>query len=209
MDNNAAVQNRIRELRTLARPGRPRGYTLEEVAEALETTAKQISRLELNERPMNDRWMDGLAKFFAVPVTELFTGEDEARGGTAPLVGYVGAGEMYYPDPLAGPWEGFDQVEAPPGSEDLFAVRVRGDSMLPVYRNGDLLFFRDRDGVELSRCVGKDCIVQVRNGPAFIKRVEKSQRGKLRLVSYGGLPPVEDPDIEWATPVRWVMRGDQ
>lgn len=201
------VQNRIREHRKRARAGRPKGYTLEDVAEALRTTPSQISKLERGELPLNDRWMDGLARFFDVQVPELFVGDHES-GETAPLVGYVGAGEMYYPDPMAGPWVGFDEVEAPPGSEDTFAVRVRGNSMAPVYREGDLLFFVKKDGVEISRCVGRDCIVQIRSGPAYIKRLERTPGGKLRLVSYGDLAPIEEPDIEWCVPVKWVMRGD-
>lgn len=207
------METRLSELRKTPRPGLPKGYTLEQVADGItdrglkRATASQISKLERGDLPLNDDWLKALADFYEVRVGELFPTEQAFSAKTVSLVGYVGAGEMYYPDPTSGPWVGFDEVEAPPGADGVCAVRVRGDSMSPVYRDGDLVYFH-RDGLDLERCVGKDCIVQVRNGPAYIKRLERNQRtGRLRLVSYGNLDPIENPDVEWAAPVKWVMRG--
>ncbi len=125
---------------------------------------------------------------------------------TVPLVGYVGAGAQYYPDPVAGAWVGFDEVEAPPDSDEVVAVKARGASMEPVYRDGYLLYFR-RDGRSPDELVGEDCIVQVRHGPAYIKTLSRgSEPGKYRLESYGA-PPLENVDVEWASPILWVKRS--
>lgn len=213
------MQTRLKQLRETPRPGWPSGYTLEYVAEALNAyfaehgeersvDASQVSKLERGDRKINEDWLGAFSSFYGVDVRELFPENVSGSSRTAPLVGYVGAGEMYYPDPASGAWVGFDHVEAPPGAVGVVAVRVKGDSMAPVYRDGDLLFFKEGDCPEIDRCVGKDCIVQIRNGPAYAKRVERTHRGALRLVSYGDLEPIDSPDVEWATPIKWVMRGD-
>jgi phage repressor protein C with HTH and peptisase S24 domain len=206
LDNNDAVQNRLKELRKLARTGRPKGYKLRELADFLETTESVVSKIERGEIPLSERWLRGFAEFYGVAVAELLPdGRQGASARTARLVGYVGAGEMYYPDPEAGPWEGFDEVEAPPGAGEVVAVRVKGLSMAPVYRDGDLLYF-SREHTDLEACMNRDCVIQVRNGPAYVKRLERDQKGRLRLVSYGELAPIDNPDVEWAAPVKWVMR---
>jgi repressor LexA len=125
---------------------------------------------------------------------------------TVPLVGYVGAGAMYYPDPVSGAWVGFDEVEAPPDSEDVVAVKARGESMEPVYRDGYLLYFR-RDGRHPDELVGEDCIIQVRGGPAYVKTLRRgSEPGRFTLEAYGG-PAIENVEVEWASPILWVKRS--
>jgi phage repressor protein C with HTH and peptisase S24 domain len=119
----------------------------------------------------------------------------------------VGAGEMYYPDASSGPWVGFDWVDAPPGAKDVHAVQVRGGSMAPVYRDGDLLFFRRVDGTAPSDCVGMDCIVQIRGGAAYVKLLERMDQ-RYRLTSYNpDVAPILDPDIEWLAPIEWRKQG--
>jgi transcriptional regulator with XRE-family HTH domain len=216
---NHRMETRLRELRERGRPGLPQGYTLGQVAERIAewflangiargATISQVSKLERGETPLTDDWLNAFAAFYGVSVRELFPDKEGGEIRSAPLVGYVGAGEMYYPDPVAGPWAGFEEVEAPPGAVGVAAVRVRGDAMAPVYRDGDLLFYRVGDGLDPDRCVGKDCIVQLRGGQAYVKRVEKGPRGRLRLVSYGAAEPIDNPDIEWAAHVKWVVRSD-
>ncbi len=217
---NVRMETRLRELRERARPGLPKGYTLEQVADGVAewflangiargATISQVSKLERGETPLADDWLNAFAAFYGVAVRELFPDKDGGEIRPALLVGYVGAGEMYYPDPVAGPWVGFEEVEAPPGVAGVAAVRVRGNSMAPVYRDGDLLFFKKPDAFDAERCIGKDCIVLLRNGSAYVKRIERGPRDRgLRLVSYGDLAPVDNPDIEWAAHVKWVVRKD-
>lgn len=126
-----------------------------------------------------------------------------------PLVGHVGAGEMYYPDPDAGWWAPLGEVEGPPDAVGVIAVRVRGDSMAPAYRNGDLVYFR-RDVVhDEAEVVNKDCIVQVHDGgPCYVKFVERGRKkGTYTLRSYAGNDPITDVRADWIAPVEWVKRG--
>jgi hypothetical protein len=210
------METRLRELREKARPGWSDGYTLGFVAERIAewfaankinkgATMSQISKLERGETPLSDDWLNAFSVFYDVPVRELFP-DKPGSAARAPLVGFVGAGEMYYPDPLSGPWVGFDEVDAPPGVVGVRAVRVRGDSMAPAFRDGDHLFFKPVDQFNIEECLDRDCLVQLKGGSAYIKRVEKGPRGKVRLVSYGELDPIDNPDIAWAAPVEWVKK---
>lgn len=112
---------------------------------------------------------------------------------------------MYYPDPEKGPWVGIERVPAPPGAVDVVALRVRGVSMEPVYRNGDLLYIHQHDGWDVESCIGKDCVVELAAGQVYVKRLER-HNGKMRLVSHNH-PVMNDAAVVWASPIEWVKRA--
>lgn len=154
--------------------------------------------------------MEAMAQALGVPVSEFYQHPDDAPGDgvhhTVPLVGYVGAGELYYPDPLAGPWGTIERVDAPPGAgADTVAVRVRGSSMVPVYRDGDLLYLRRHNDWVPDQCLGRDCVVELVDGRCYVKRLERRD-STWRLVSYSA-EPIEAVDIKWAQPILWVRRS--
>lgn len=124
-----------------------------------------------------------------------------------PIVGYVGAGDLYSWQPEKGPWVGFDEIEPPPGAgPGIAAVIVRGASMGDVYRDGDVLFFKKGEHPE-DVFLTKDCVVQVRGGSAYIKKVIRgTKQGRYTLVSYGKHPPMENLEIEWAAPIKHITR---
>ena len=80
--------------------------------------------------------------------------------------------------------------------------------MLPVYGDGDILFYnRDsHSGVDAAATLNRDCVVKVLNGATYVKRViSGSGRGAYTLVSYNA-DPIMNARIEWAAPVKWVKR---
>lgn len=87
--------------------------------------------------------------------------------------------------------------EEPPHYD--YAIGVRGDSMLPKYEQGDMLYIVDRG---MSAYTGQLCIV-VHNGQTYFKKVYTEEDG-LRLVSlnkkYNDIfidyPPAEDTYIK-------------
>lgn len=195
------VSNRLREKREQL------GLTLKTVAEQAGTSFQHLSRLETGKASLTVDWLDRLSDVLDCTTTELLGGDLQEAPRTVPLVGFIGAGEMYYPSPDAGPWVGFDEVEAPPSASGMVAVRIRGDWARPRYRDGDTIFFRRSDTTDAEACVGRDCIVQVKAGPVFLKRIEM-QQGKLQVLSCrtgdgGG----EDVEIAWAVPVLWAYFG--
>ena len=71
------------------------------------------------------------------------------------------------------------------GDKKFFGLIVRGDSMLPEYRNGDVLIIQQQDNCDN----GDDCAVMVNNGEATFKRVRKTEKG----ITLQPLNPAYDP----------------
>lgn len=119
-----------------------------------------------------------------------------------PVVGYIGAGgSIIFED-----WGNDETVLCPPNvSMKLIALVVRGDSMLPKYQDGDIIYIgRDHDGV-LPEYIGRDCAVRLTTGETYIKQLMRGDEpGRFTLLSLNA-PPMENVEVEWATPVAFIM----
>lgn len=119
-----------------------------------------------------------------------------------PIAGYIGAGGTIVFEDL-----GHDEtVLRPPGiSGSLVALAVRGSSMLPKYKDGDIIYIqRTHDGV-LPDYIGEDCAVRLTGGETYIKQLMAgSEEGRFTLLSLNA-DPMENVEVEWATLVRFVM----
>lgn len=164
------------------------------------------SFLKGRSRTMKAESIERLATVADTPISTIYS-ETPASPMTQ-IVGYVGAGAEVFSIDDHEKGAGLDDVPMPPhaGDEILVGVRVRGDSMRPAYFDGDVLFYR-RDGVEDWRnYFGKDCVVRLDDGHMFVKTLRPA-RGPTRatLVSHNA-DDIPDVRVEWAAPVRWVMR---
>lgn len=152
------------------------------------------------------------ARAYRKSLTWLLTGRGAAALNgklTAPVVGYVGAGEVVLPIDDYPIGQGFEHVDLPEGvfGEDIVAVRIRGDSMRPL-RNGWLIFYRrSQDGVP-DECVNELCVCQVADGPCLVKEIRRgSKPGLYHLVSWThGVDILEDQRLDWAGLVLSVKR---
>lgn len=120
-----------------------------------------------------------------------------------PIGGRIGAGgSIIFDEPDA---DG-ETVSRPPNvSGELVALMVDGSSMLPKYREGDIIYIRrDHDGV-LPDDIGDDCAVRLPNGETFIKQlIQGSEAGRFTLLSLNA-PPMENVEVQWATRVLFIM----
>lgn len=138
----------------------------------------------------------------------LISGESGGRlHNLVPIVGYVGAGAEVHPVDDYPKGQGMTEVEAPPGEDrEIVAIAVKGDSMWPAYKDGDVIFYT-RNGVSTECCIGKECIVAIEEGPTMLKTVTRgSQAERYTLNSYNA-PPRENEKLSWASPVLWVKKA--
>lgn len=91
-----------------------------------------------------------------------------------PVLGYIPAGI-----PIEAIEDVLDWEEVPAdwglGGKEYFALKVNGNSMLPDYRNGDVVIFKRQDTCES----GQDCAVMVNGDDATFKRVKWSPKGVM------------------------------
>jgi hypothetical protein len=141
-------------------------------------------------------------------VGQLYYGED-VPVIRVPVVGEVAGGEAFRPIDDHLPGAASDYVDIDFGDYDPVAIRVRGDSMRPVYRDGDRLVCSRLRGADLRDAAGRDCAVLTADGRGYLKILQAgSRRGLWRLRSYDpAYDDVEDVEIEWAAPVKIRLLG--
>ena len=118
---------------------------------------------------------------------------------TVRLAGYVGAAQTVFQFDE----DGAGYVEAPPGaSSTTEAVEVRGESMLPLYEDGTLLYYSQQLPPEMM--VGRRVVVRLADERVLVKSLRRgSERGLYTLVSLNA-PDIEDVVVEWAAPIDWI-----
>jgi hypothetical protein len=90
---------------------------------------------------------------------------------------------------------------------------VPNDEMSPYYEPGDYVGGRLRKGNALSAIVNKDCIVCLKNGKQYFRRIMQDSFSHYNLVCLNPMgkivePVVFDVDIQWAAPVSWIRKRD-
>lgn len=153
------------------------------------------------------------AEAFRVSEGWLLTGEGpDPSGAQTPrmiqIVGYVGAGAVVHAIDDHAKGAGLDEVPCPWAElgPSTVAVKVRGDSMVPAYYNGDILFY-DTNHVDFTHLLGRECVVALKDGRRFVKELRRTQTGQWYLHSHNS-EPIVGVLIEWAAKVRLIQRAD-
>lgn len=139
----------------------------------------------------------------------LGTSVDDFLGGDGvPVVGFVGAGGevAFYDDFQKG--DGLFRIEPLPDMPGgMIGLQVRGDSMLPLFRDGYVAFIRRNwDHVE-SEALLDWAVARLADDRVLLKQIRRSaQPGLFDLLSLNA-DPIEAVELKWATPVRgWMTR---
>lgn len=123
-----------------------------------------------------------------------------------PIHHYVGAGDEVH---LIDGDNAFDYTDAPPGFEHGGAGIVRGDSMLPVYEPGDVLFWRhlERPPTEPPK---RAMIVKIKDGPLYVKKLlPGTRKGLYYLLSVNpNTKLLTDQPVEAVARIGWVKPAD-
>ncbi|MER8674367.1 MULTISPECIES: helix-turn-helix transcriptional regulator [unclassified Mesorhizobium] len=186
----------------------------------LDSTAfNKSKRLSSDGRP---RWpsTESLAKIIEATGASLdeFTGLVEGRAKTAsgplasqrsavPLLGFAQAGAGGFFDDSGYPsGQGWDLVELPArATETSYALKVQGDSMLPLYRNGDVLIVEP--GAATRK--GDRVVVKTNAGEVMAKVLDRQTTKSIVLISLNPDHPDRDiamRDVEWVARIVWASQ---
>lgn len=182
------------------------GRSVREIADKAGVSYEQLKKVGQGKtRSMNADDAVKVARAFGVSVDDFLLGN---LGGVVPLVavaGVVGAGAKVQLIDAFEKGNGFFHVQRPEPLKNLpvVAVQVKGDSMVPMYQPGDILFYSrpTHEGIA-SEDIGRPCVVEDQSGNAWVKQVRRgTEPGLFHLVSL-------NPDAEtvWDQPIRWAAR---
>lgn len=125
-----------------------------------------------------------------------------------PLIGLTqaGAGRLFTDEgmPTGGP--GWEEIEFPDlGGDRAFALEVQGDSMAPLYRDGDVLIVSPTASVRR----GDRIVVRLSTGEVLAKELRRRTARTVELASLN--PDHEDravpvAEIAWMARVMWVRQ---
>ncbi|RVD14247.1 MAG: LexA family transcriptional regulator [Mesorhizobium sp.] len=138
------------------------------------------------------------AKAYRVGEGWLLTGEGDGPGSakSVAVMGYLGAGAEVEPDYEQVPPEGLEQIEIPfPLPDDMIAFKVRGESMMPVFKHDAVIIVYREQKKPLESFYGEEAAVRTTDGRRFLKTITRGQGG-VTLTSWNALP-IENVTLEW------------
>jgi phage repressor protein C with HTH and peptisase S24 domain len=126
---------------------------------------------------------------------------------TVPLLGLAQAGAGGFFDSAGHPvGHGWDEISLPsPGQSGIYALEVSGDSMEPLYREGDRIVVSPTEQVRR----GDRVVVRTRDGEVMAKILARQTAKQVELHS---LNPAYEPrvldiaDIEWIARIIWASQ---
>ncbi len=167
---------------------RERYMTQDELAEKLsllenkEIKRQTISLYENGERGMNQDILFDVAKIFGVPISYFFPTINNSEKSVdikkemvqAPILGKIPAGMPF--EAIENQYT-INHVEIPKswlkGGKEYFALRLDGDSMEPVFKDGGIVVF-----LKSSTCEsGQYCCVRINGCDATFKKVQIQENG--------------------------------
>lgn len=175
------------------------------------TSFNPSKRIGPGERP---RWPSTESLTRILEATGLSLGEfaDLARDAperpaVIPLLGLAQAGEDGFFDDAGLPTgDGWEQTELPRPKDALLSLRISGDSMVPLYRDGDRVIV-DREASEVRK--GDRVVVRTHGGETLAKEVAAIS---ARSVTLASINPAYAPrvlprrDIAWMSRILWVSQ---
>ena len=171
--------------------GRPRWPSTESLAKIIEATNSSLD------------------EFFALIEGKIQGGDRPlpTQSPTVPLLGFAQAGAGGFFDDAGFPaGQGWDLIELPTRSgEGSYALQVQGDSMLPLYRHGDVLVVQPNAAVRK----GDRVVVKTNSGEVMAKVLERRTAKAIDLVSLNPEHPdrqLATGDVEWLARIVWASQ---
>ncbi len=137
-----------------------------------------------------------IAEALGMALSEILT-----EAGVA-VVGKIGAGGSIAFDEAAP----LGTVPRPPDvSGELVGLEIVGDSMLPKFDPGDVVYIsRNHDGV-LADYIGCYCACRLVTGETYLKQLAKGSTPKTFTLRSLNAADIEEVELSWATPIRAIL----
>ncbi len=173
----------------------------------LDSTSFNRSKRMSPETPPRPRWpsTESLAKLLEAAgmrfseFARLAEGDDGSQG--IPLIGFAQAGSDGFFDDSGFPLgQGWDEIDLPGAGNGLYALEISGDSMLPLYRDGDRVLV-DPHNPSLRR--GDRVVVKTTDGEVMAKELVRLSGKTVELRSLN--PDFDDRVLDRQT-VAWIAR---
>ena len=175
--------------------GRPRWPSTESIAKALKSTGTGLSEFLalVEDGPMD---ISDIASGFNMPPTR-----------NVPLLGFAQAGVGGFFDDGGFPaGQGWDEVQFPAADHDnVYALEVSGNSMEPLYRDGDVIIVQPGANIRKRDRV----VVKTKEGEVMAKELARKTGTLVELVSMN--PEHADrviplKDVEWIARIVWASQ---
>ncbi len=126
---------------------------------------------------------------------------------SVPLLGLAQAGSGGFFDSAGFPaGQGWDEIALPaPGEGGIYALEVQGDSMEPLYREGDRIVVSPTEQVRR----GDRVVVKTRDGEVMAKILHRQTGKQIELHSLNpAYPPrlIEMSEVEWIARIIWASQ---
>lgn len=169
--------------------GRPRWPSTESVAKIIKATGSSLD------------------EFFELIEGRSMSKKRKRKTAAIPLLGFAQAGAGGYFDDAGFPvGQGLEMVDPPDGQVDgVYALKVQGDSMLPLYRDGDVLVVRPEAGIRQ----GDRVVVKTAGGEVMAKILAKRSTAQVELQSLNPEHPMRQiptGDVEWMARIVWASQ---
>ena len=173
----------------LSSDGRPRWPSTESLAKIMQATGASLD------------------EFMALVKGGVAANQNQARRQSVPLIGFAQAGAGGFFDDAGFPaGEGWEHVELPGTMrEGAYALQVQGESMLPLYRDGDVLIVEPAAPVRR----GDRVVVKSAGGEVMAKVLLRNGAKSIELLSVNVEHPnrtMQRAEIEWIARIVWASQ---
>jgi phage repressor protein C with HTH and peptisase S24 domain len=178
--------------------GRDRWPSTESLAKVLDATGSSL-----------DDFLSLVRGGQTAPDSSFPDGAFPPHAGSIPLLGFAQAGSGGFFDdggfPAGQGWDVVDFPAQPSERPGVYALEVQGDSMLPLYRDGDILIVEP--GAQIRR--GDRVVVRSREGEVMAKVLNRQTPKSVELISINPDHPNRSFDvseIDWIARIIWASQ---
>jgi len=134
-------------------------------------------------------------------------GESNGATQSIPLIGFAEAGASGYFDDAGFPaGKGWDEIAFPGVTDErAYALEISGDSMLPAYRDGDVIVVSPAAPVRR----GDRVVVKTRSGEIMVKELKRQTAKQVEFKSLNTDQPERTltlEDVVWIARVVWASQ---